>query len=251
MILKGGGGSRTLRGGSGRRLKITDELIDVCKHLQSIINRFTFLSEDMFAGIEVSYEELFMYNDECKTMKIDGAVLVDKRKNVEEFHPLLRSKATTVSNIVKRGKRERGVIMTRYTRLSDRLKEHLEGEGVTVFLLDGRVKERDRLPIVTSFSSTEGAVLILTRNTGRRGLDLPSADYAIFYSPKDDEFTMWQELSRIRSTLSKKKDSYLLYYVGTSEENKLATLVDALSRSQHNWEIIVPKRSLPISPKVR
>jgi superfamily II DNA/RNA helicase len=249
MILRSGGGSRTLRGGSGKGLKITDELIDVCKQLQSIINRFTFLSEDMFAGIEVSYEELFMYNDECKTMKLDGAVLVDKRTNVEEFHPFLRSKATTVSNIVKRRKRERGVIMTRYTRLSDRLKEHLEGEGVTVFLLDGRIEERYRLPIVTSFSSTDGAVLILTRNTGRRGLDLPLADYAIFYSPKDDEFTMWQELSRIRSTLSKKKDSYLLYYIGTSEENKLATLVDALSKSQHNWEIIGPKRSSTMSAK--
>jgi len=245
MILKSKGGAKALSGGSGRNLKITDELIDVCKHLQSIINRFTFLSEDMFAGIEVSYEELFMYNDECKTMKIEGPVLVDKRKNLEEFHPFLRSKATIISSIVKRRKRERGVIMTRYTRLSDKLKEQLEIKGVSVFLLDGRIEERDRLPIITSFSSTVGAVLILTRNTGRRGLDLPSADYAIFYSPKDDEFTMWQELSRIRSTLSAKKDSYLLYYVGTSEDNKLATLLDALCKSQHNWEIVAPE-SVPL-----
>ena len=94
--------------------------------------------------------------------------------------------------------------MTRYTRPSHSLKDQLERDGVKVFLLDGRVGERERLPIVTPFSTTEGAVLILTRNTGRRGLDLPSGDYAIFYSPKDDEFTMWQELSRIRSTLSAK-----------------------------------------------
>jgi superfamily II DNA/RNA helicase len=244
MIIRAKGRPGSLRDSGGRPIKISDELIDVCKLLQSIINRFTFLNEDMFAGIDVAVEEVFMYNGECEPMKFDGRVLVDNRENPEEFHPLLREKAQAVSKIVKARRRDRGVLMTRYTRLSDLLKLELEKQGVNVFLLDGRIEERGRMPIVDLFSQAPGAVLIITRNTGRRGLDLPFADYAIFYSPKDDEFTMWQELSRIRSTLTRKKDSYLLYYVGTTEEQKLAGLMDALKNSQHNWEIVKPKRSV-------
>jgi hypothetical protein len=41
--------------------------------------------------------------------------------------------------------------------------------------------------------------------------DIPQANYAIVYSPKEDEYVMWQELSRIRSTLGNNgKDSYIL-----------------------------------------
>lgn len=247
MILRASIRPGSLRDSGGKPIKISAELIDVCKLLQSIINRFTFLSEDMFAGIDVAVEEVFMYNGECETMKFDGRVLVDKRENPEEFHPFLREKAQAVSKIVNARKQDRGVLMTRFTRLSDLLKVELEKQGVTVFLLDGRIEEKDRLPIVNSFSQAHGAVLILTRSTGRRGLDLPSADYAIFYSPKDDEFTMWQELSRIRSTLTRKKDSYLLFYLGTTEEQKLARLMEALTNSQHNWEIVEPKRRVQSS----
>ncbi|RZU40740.1 hypothetical protein BDD14_2215 [Edaphobacter modestus] len=54
---------------------------------------------------------------------------------------------------------------------------------------------------------------------------------------------MWQVLSRIRSTLSAKKNSYLLYYVGRRKRTKLSNLVNALGTSQHNWEIVGPKRN--------
>ena len=67
----------------------------------------------------------------------------------------------------------------------------------------------------------------MTRTTGGRGLDLPFAHYAVFYSPKSDPVTMWQEMSRIRSTVSTPKDVHVLCY-GDREVSVLQQVVNEL-----------------------
>jgi hypothetical protein len=86
-------------------------------------------------------------------------------------------------------------------------------------------------------------ILIITRSTGRRGLDMPQADYAILYSPKTDEYVVWQELSRIRSTLTNSKPSYILCYDKTTEQDRLYKLQADMENSRHhytfsNWNLL-------------
>ncbi len=64
----------------------------------------------------------------------------------------------------------------------------------------------------------------MTRQLFGRGFDLPEADSAIFFSPKMDERTMWQEALRIRSRVSQTKDVFICYFAWTTESAKWAAL---------------------------
>lgn len=47
----------------------------------------------------------------------------------------------------------------------------------------------------------------------------------------------WQEVSRIRSTLRDRKNTYILFYAGTGEEKKMASMITALERTSHSKDI--------------
>jgi len=46
---------------------------------------------------------------------------------------------------------------------------------------------------------------------------------------------VWQELSRIRSTLSREKPSYILYYAGTTEHKRIERLRRDMDASGHRY----------------
>ena len=56
------------------------------------------------------------------------------------------------------------------------------------------------------------------------GFDIPEGKHAMFYSPKEEEHIMWQEVLRIRSMRRDMKKVYVLFYENTAEEAKKARL---------------------------
>ena len=104
--------------------------------------------------------------------------------------------------------------------------------------MDGTGTGQTRYAKLARFSRTPGAVLLIVRNTGRRGLDIPAAEYAILYSPKTEEYVVWQELSRIRSTVAATKPTYILYHAGTSEDTRCRNLQAAMAGSHHRYKFV-------------
>lgn len=221
----------------GDPIRIDKELLKLAQTLLSLNNKYLFLYEDMFNGIQPIKGKVRLFIDCEPTGNFkDIFVLQDKRENSDEYHVSLKSKSLALLNIIKKRKEQKGVIFTRYIRLSDGLNDFLQGNDIKTNIVDGRIRhESTRYKIIEKFNSDDSQVLIMTRETGKRGLDLPIADYAIFYSPKSDEYAMWQELSRIRSTVVREKPTYLLFYADTTEEVRVRKLVGDMKSSSHAY----------------
>jgi superfamily II DNA/RNA helicase len=237
----------------GTSYEVDEELKDLCADLLGIVGMYNFLYEDMFADFYPEPIKVPLVIDcEATDLWKDTYRLIDNREKNNEFHPCLMSKAQALTGIIRKHKNEKGLLFTRNTRLSDSLAKYLQAQGINVKLLDARVKpDRERIRIVQQFQEGFPGILILTRSTGRRGLDIPLADYAILYSPKLDEYVIWQELSRIRGTLPNKKPSYILFYSGTSESNRLRRLRLEMRYSSHHysfsdWYLSWDEQSNPI-----
>jgi superfamily II DNA/RNA helicase len=142
----------------------------------------------------------------------------------------LRGKKTDalLAIVTARGKaKERGVVFVRTITLVEGLKPILATTRLPMFELAGEKTDQERKSAIDRFRKSANGLLLMTRTTGGRGLDLPFAQYAIFYSPKSDAATMWQEMSRIRSTVSNPKDIHVLCY-GDKEVSMLQELVSTL-----------------------
>jgi len=62
------------------------------------------------------------------------------------------------------------------------------------------------------------------------GFDIPEGKYAILYSSKEEEHTMWQEVLRIRSMRRDVRKVYVLFHENTAEEAEKARLEEQTSR---------------------
>jgi hypothetical protein len=217
----------------------TEELVQLCWRLLAIVNKYTFLFEDMFEGFLIGVKKMPLVI-ECieRDEWVEVPILVDRRLNPSEFWPELRAKSNALFEIILSRKNERGVVFTRNVRLSDELAELAVNQGITALTLDGRLSDRQRFGRLRTFKELTNGILIITRTTGKRGLDIPSADYAAVYSPKEDEYIMWQELSRIRSTLGRSKESYIFFYDGTAEGEKLNRLRTEMEHSASRYRFI-------------
>ncbi len=233
-----GGFVRSYLSAGGRKLPVTVPVRVLCRKLLATMGMYTFLFEDMFAGfdIEIRSVPLVIDCEVIKGRKKQVPLLRDSRDG-NDFYPALRGKALALNRLLAEHRGERAVVFTRNTRLSDALEAMIrDAIGCPVFVLDGRLSENQRYSRITHFESTKGSVLIITRTTGKRGLDIPTADYAVMYSPKDDEYIVWQELSRIRSTLGASKPSYILLYEKTAEDNRARRLIHDMEGSVHRYK---------------
>ncbi len=158
----------------------------------------------------------------------DAQKLRDDRPD-GRFHFLRGRKTDALIGIVAERARlnHRGVVFVRTVTLLEGIKPILVGTGLPLFELTGERADTERKIAVDSFRRSSNGLLLMTRTTGGRGLDLPFAHYAAFYSPKSDAVTMWQEMSRIRSTVTNPKDVYVMCY-GDEELMKLKRMAQAL-----------------------
>jgi superfamily II DNA or RNA helicase len=95
----------------------------------------------------------------------------------------------------------------------------------------------DRRSSLEKFEKGLAKVLIVNRQVGGRGFDLPIARFAIFLSPKRSEETMWQEMLRIRSSHRDSKDVFILYFTQTKEEEKISALVESMNSNKDRYDL--------------
>jgi len=216
-------------------------LRELCSGVRMILTHYDFLSEDLFGFFGVREGFLKRLRRESwvlESYKADR--LLDERPVVYEHRRYaveLRQKAAWVSEAVAARPTEKGVVFTRTIRLGLALIERFEASKADVAFVHGELSGDDRRDAMEKFTRGDTNILVITRDTGKRGLDLPMADYGVFYSPKSRETTVWQELSRIRSNVTKTKDSFFLLYAGTPDENKCAKLFDDMMASGRDYDI--------------
>lgn len=199
-----------------------------------------FVYEDMARDTGWHSEETFRYDEEFQRRIPTIAHRVDDPPRTGDHITMraeFRGKADSLYRILGRHSGERGVIFFRNVRILNLFAERLAAEGRTVVIVHGDQSPADNDRALARFRVGTDMLLLITRDTGKRGLDLPEADFAVFYSPKSREDVTWQEVSRIRSTLRDRKNTYILFYSGTGEEAKMATMIAALERTSHSKDI--------------
>ena len=117
------------------------------------------------------------------------------------------------------------------------LAARLRAEGHDAVIVHGGQSPTENDRSLDRFRAGQNPLLLITRDTGKRGLDLPEAEFAIFYSPKSRDDVTWQEVSRIRSTLKNRKNTYILFYSHTGEAAKMDRMMAALQETTHSKDI--------------
>ncbi|OWY03753.1 hypothetical protein B6V75_10050 [Thioclava sp. F1Mire-8] len=209
--------------------------------LQMINHIPDFLFEDMFRDFAYYSDETSKYDNSLTKRLPVSALRIEEpgrsRDGRVEMWPSLRGKRDVLLKIVRHHKGQKGVLFFRNIRVLNAVKDELIALGYRVAIVHGKNRPDLNDRRLNLFRREENILLLITRDTGKRGLDLPEADYAIFYSPKAREDVTWQEVSRIRSTVTSKKASYFLFYESTSEQDKMAAMLEALERTTHSKNI--------------
>jgi DEAD/DEAH box helicase/Helicase conserved C-terminal domain len=230
---------RVIRLTNGRTVAANKDALNACSALQAAINRSVFLQEDMLGGYAAQVEKfLFQRWDAVEPVLLERPRFI-VRPPTNEYQPALQGKYEAVVRIAQSRPGERGVVFVRYVQLAETLATAVRSHRIRVETLHGEMTHLAQSAAQERFAQ-DGGLLVLTRDTGKRGLDLPQAHYAIFYSPKGSEVSSWQELSRIRSNMTTTKDSFFLTYRGTREQERLMNLVNLMRESGRAYEITSP-----------
>jgi hypothetical protein len=204
----------------GRRLvksvPMNDGLRKDCAKLQMVMVERRLLFEDFPA------EQGFYRSEGVGT---GGSPAGRQASARHRFEP--GKKVDAVHRILEATRPQRTVIFVRNVPVCEGLFAFLVRRGFAVARAHGE-DEEGRHRALRAFKTGEARILIATRQLFGRGFDLPEADQAIFYSPKDSERTMWQEVLRIRSTVRNTKRCYVLFYAWTAEAAKMARLVERI-----------------------
>ncbi len=220
----------------GRMVPVSARIRTCCAAIQGAINRYSWLYEDLFDGYEAAMQDVFLRNAEGDLLKVERHQFTHRPAS-DNHQPRPRGKTEALLRLVAQRRGQRGVVMVRYVRLAQFIAGQLQAARVPVELLHGGLHDPEREEALKRFRTGAGSVLVMTRDTGKRGLDLPEADYVILFSPKTREATVWQELNRIRSTVAITKDSYVLVYGGTGEAARAGDLAELMRASGRAYQI--------------
>jgi hypothetical protein len=227
---------RVIRLEDGRTVRATPDAVAACARIQSAVNRALFLQEDMLAGYEAEVEEFFLQPwDSDEWMKLTRPRFT-RRPEEAEYYPAPHDKFATVLRLATERTPRLGVVFVRNIRLAHAIRDAATQLNLKPAVLHGELTPAAQDAAVQALG-TSANILVMVRETGKRGLDLPQADYAIFFSARSSEVASWQEFSRIRSTVSATKDIYLLAYLKTREIERLSGLLDDIRASGREYEI--------------
>jgi hypothetical protein len=196
-------------------IPVDKELQKAFQHIVRIIDLRLLLFEDLVPDISPN-PELISERDELHP---------DDYYEQQNTRINLHGKVRAVKRLVLELGEKRGLIFCRNLEICEYLAGVFIGQGHSVSIIHSRIDVPEQQERIRFFKRHKKSMLLMTRYAGLRGFDIPEADYAIFYSPKDQEEVMWQEISRIRSTIKDPKEIYILYYKGTGEEDKYNRLL--------------------------
>ena len=193
-----------------------------------------FIFEDLTLGLGTVVRDATLKTSSNQTFHLkDGVFLDDGRKDGRfEFRPGAKARLLVALLQGFARKKHRSVVFCRTVRTLEALRKILKASKVEFYQLTGELSDDERAIAIRNFRKSTAGTLLMTRTTGGRGIDLPFADCAIFYSPKTDPVQMWQEMSRIRSTVSNRKETFVLCYSGTFEQETFNSVVLALKARQ-------------------
>lgn len=187
------------------------------------------IREDLTKGLDITYGDCRIKNAQNEECRLEMAPMLEDDREGDHLRFRAGEKVEALKIIVatRAARGHRGVLFVRTVTLLIALKAALQPSGVPLFELTGEKSDDERRTAVSRFRESANGLLMMTRTTGGRGLDLPFSQYGIFYSPKTEAATMWQEMSRIRSTVPIPKETYVLCY-GDQEAATLANVVRVL-----------------------
>ena len=142
------------------------------------------------------------------------------------------AKERVVNQILKIRRKEKGLVFCRFIELGETLFLQ-NNSNQNSLLIHGELNAKDMMKRMSAFRwKSSASIAFMTRDLGGRGLDFPTADYMVLYSPKSNFRVVDQEICRIRSNRTKIKPIYLMFYSGTTEEAKAMRLLDKMADFQ-------------------
>ncbi|WP_343698998.1 DEAD/DEAH box helicase [Caulobacter sp.] len=225
----------------GPRVSAGDSLAGLLGRLLFLSHLADFIYEDMAEGVEWRDEETTRYSGDLEARiptivrRVETPIAPAPDGAIRR--PRLSAKFEALQAILARHPGQRGVIFFRYVRVLEAAAAALREAGQTLVVVHGEETLQANDAALATFRATPGMLLLITRDTGKRGLDLPEGDFAVFYSPKAREDVTWQEVSRIRSTVGSPKHTYILFYAYTGEAEKKDTMLEALAQTTHSKAI--------------
>jgi len=223
----------------GQRITGNGPVSGMLGRLEKMIHLPDFLYEDMARGVESEVEETWRWTGdlESKIPVVARRIVDPPEEEGGAMWPEPRGKFETLERILRMRAGERGVIFFRNIRILDTAAERLRDRVPELFIVHGKRSPAENDRALAHFRTTPGCILLITRDTGKRGLDLPEGDFAVFYSPKSRDDVTWQEVSRIRSTIGNPKATYMLFYDGTGEATKMRTMMAALAATTRSTDV--------------
>jgi len=212
--------------------------------IMPLLGRFLQAYAERLALYEGRMAQVFFktYQRKARLNETDALVDVESVSEVSYSNsPTANGKITALCSILSERRNERSLVLTRNTDVNHFISRILNKYGMVTASITGAMSDGIRRESLERFEKGEAKVLIVNRQIGGRGFDLPIARFAVFLSPKRSEETMWQEMLRIRSSHIDPKDVYILYFSQTKEEEKTLSLVEGMRNLNQRYEIQMAK----------
>lgn len=228
---------RTENGSVSYRIKINNDIKKEFSTLAIMLRKKELLLEEATVGHYVEERSREIRTKDGVFFLQDGSFLfwesneLAKRLNepLHEHEP--GEKTNAALDVIGSFPQSRGVVFSRFLTVSRSLRAICETHfNRRTFELNGEMNDGQRREQLANFRRNKNGVLFITRDTGGRGLDLPHADFSIFFSPKSRSDIAWQEVSRIRSRVSSPKPTYFLTFNVKFERLRLAKTIEEMQR---------------------
>jgi superfamily II DNA/RNA helicase len=191
------------------------------------------LYEGRLSSIEMKTYERMAETEDGKRMKVTSVREVSYTSG-----PTPNRKLTHLVTILrKQAAKTKGLVLVRNSDVNEFVSTLLTSKGIRNSRITGEMSDDRRRKALIDFESNVCDILIVNRQLGGRGFDLPRAEFAVFLSPKRSEETMWQEMLRIRSRRDKPKPVYVMHFSNTREEEKWDSFTEAVSHRLDRYEL--------------
>ncbi len=117
-------------------------------------------------------------------------ISIDKKSKVNEnishhyIKTKIKDKVEIISRILKRRKKERGLIFCRTKAGTNALTKHLLAEGFFVAALEGDMKQKERDKVMRAFKNEKLSVLVST-DVSARGIDVNNLSFVLHHQLPD------------------------------------------------------------------
>lgn len=170
------------QGDQETKLEVNKKVVHLCMNIQDKTSERLFLFEDMFAEFRSVWKRVSEPHIPSAYRSRKPYILDHREGSGAFFQVKLNGKGRVLREIIQRHHQEKGIVVTRFTKLSDALVDDLTKLNRSIYKIDGRKNERQHKEILARFEESSDGILVITRDTVEKGFDLPVAGFIILYS---------------------------------------------------------------------